>query len=200
MIHINLLAIIAWVIAYLLGSISTSIILCKIAKKPDPREVGSKNPGTTNILRIAGKKFALFTLIGDLGKGAIAVLLARFLLHQSDISLSIAAFAVILGHIYPIFHKFQGGKGVATAFGAFIALSPLFGLVVVLTWLVVALAFRYSSLAAIVANVLAPIYVLAISNTKYFVGLVLIALIILWRHKGNIERLINHTEQKIWGG
>lgn len=197
MFHINLLAVSSWVIAYLLGSISTSIIVCKIAKKPDPREVGSKNPGATNVLRVAGRKFALFTLIGDLGKGVIAVLVARFLLHQSGIFLSIAAFAVIFGHIYPIFHKFHGGKGVATAFGAFIALSPLLGVVVMLTWLVIAFVFRYSSLAALVANALAPIYSLAISHSQYFAGLVLIAIVIFWRHRENIERLINKTEQKI---
>jgi glycerol-3-phosphate acyltransferase PlsY len=192
--------VISLIIAYLLGSVSTSILISKLAKIPDPRQVGSGNPGATNMLRVAGKKLAALTLVGDVCKGLMAVLIARFFFNQCDFYLGLVAFAAILGHIYPIFHKFKGGKGVATAFGAILGLSPLLGLAVVLTWLTIAFIFRYSSLAALVACSLAPVYALFLAPPKFFIGLALIAILILWRHRENLERLRHRTEKKIGEG
>lgn len=194
--NITFLTLLAVIIAYLLGSISTSIVLCKLAHLEDPRNQGSGNPGATNMLRVAGKKFAFFTLLGDIGKGIIAVIIGR-LLGQHGFNLSIVALAVFVGHLYPVFFGFKGGKGVATAFGAMLGLSPILGGAVIITWLIIALIFRYSSLAALVAGTLAPIYTLFLASPTYFVGLVLITLFLYWRHRANIERLRTKTESKI---
>src|SRR5689334_17854922 len=139
--------IIAFIIAYLIGSISTAIVTCKIMRLPDPRDQGSGNPGATNVLRFGGKKAAIITLMGDMLKGVIPVLAAKWF-GFNTVGLSLVAFAAFLGHLYPIFFRFQGGKGVATAFGCFIALSWPLGLLLAATWLIIAILFRYSSLAA----------------------------------------------------
>lgn len=193
--HITHWTFIAIVIAYLLGSISSSVIVCKIAKKPDPREEGSKNPGTTNVLRLAGKKPALFTLLGDILKGVIAIIIGR-LLAQQGFNLSLVAVGVYLGHLFPLFHKFKGGKGVATGFGAILAMSPLVGIIGAVIWVLVAVVFRYSSLAALVAYLVAPFLMLFLSKPSYFVGILAITVLVFWRHWGNIERLRARTEPK----
>jgi len=184
------------IIAYLIGSISSSVIICKIAKKPDPRTQGSGNAGATNVLRFAGKKIAIFTLISDMLKGTIAVLIGR-LLGLEGLILGLVAIAVILGHIYPIFFKFKGGKGIATGLGVMFALSPALGIMAVLTWIVIASIFRYSSLAALVTFSLAPIYTIFLASHTYFIPLAMITALVIWRHRKNILRLKIGTENKI---
>lgn len=186
------------IIAYLLGSISSSIIICKLAHLPDPRSQGSKNPGATNMLRIGSKKLAAITLLGDMLKGIIAVSIGR-ILGLTGFELSFVALAAFLGHLYPIYFKFKGGKGVATAFGAYFALSPLLGVAVILTWIIVALIARYSSLAALTALALAPFYSLFAAQPfyAYFLALMLMTILSFWRHRANIMRLYHKTETKI---
>ncbi len=191
-----MLALFFIILAYLFGSINWAIILCKLAKLPDPRAQGSGNPGATNVLRFGGKKLAALVLLGDVLKGVIPVIIARlFFVH--GMGLSIVALAAVLGHMYPIFFRFQGGKGVATVLGAIIALSWIVGLIVILTWLIVAIVFRFSSLASIVSIILMPIYLGFWSNPQYVLPMILLAVIILYRHRGNIKRLFKGEEPKI---
>lgn len=136
--------------AYLLGSLSSAIIVCKAFGLPDPRSQGSKNPGATNVMRIGGKKLAVLVLVGDVLKGVVAVLLAKTLGLSGEL-LAAAGFAVFLGHCFPVFFSFKGGKGVATAMGALLALSPFIAGLTFLVWLIVFAVFRYSSLAAMTA-------------------------------------------------
>ncbi len=196
MIHITHWTLIALVVAYLLGSVSSSILVSKIFKTPDPREEGSGNPGTTNMLRLAGKKPALYTLLGDVLKGVVAILIARWILGQIGFNLGLVAVAVYIGHVFPVFHKFKGGKGVATGFGAMLALSPLVGAIVIVVWGATAAIFRYSSLAALVAYLVAPFLMLFLSSPAYFIGFAVIAVLVFWRHQGNIQRLRARTETK----
>ena len=182
------------VIAYLIGSLSTAILICQWLKLPDPRTQGSGNPGATNVLRFAGKRLAIMVLIGDFLKGLAAVGLAKFC---GVAPLSLIAFAVVLGHCYPIFFKFQGGKGVATAFGALFGLSFYLGAAMVLTWLLVALAYAYSSLAALTAIVLAPVYTAWFLDSKAAGFICLISLLVVWRHRRNIQNLTAGIETKI---
>ncbi len=195
-IHMTHWTFIALIVAYLFGSISSSIIVSKIFKTPDPRKEGSGNPGTTNMLRLAGKKPALYTLLGDLLKGAIAILLARWVFGQSGLNLGLVAVAVYIGHVFPVFHKFKGGKGVATGFGAMLAMSPLVGVIVIVIWAATAGIFRYSSLAALVAYLVAPFLMLFLSSPTYFIGFAIIAVLVFWRHQENIQRLRSRTETK----
>lgn len=183
--------------AYLMGSLSTAIIVCKLMGIDDPRTVGSKNPGATNVLRHGGKKAAFFTLLGDLLKGLIPVIVAKYLgLDYSGLVLvGIAAF---LGHLYPIFYKFQGGKGVATAIGVFLGINFGAGLAVVATWLIMAKGFKISSLAALIATALSPFYFYAFTNSHPLTfGITFIAVMIFWRHRSNIENLLSGKEDKI---
>jgi acyl phosphate:glycerol-3-phosphate acyltransferase len=184
------------VIAYVVGSLSSAIIVCKIMHLPDPRSQGSNNPGATNVLRIGGKLPAVITLVGDMLKGAIPVLLAH-LFNVQGFALGLVAIAALIGHIFPVFFKFQGGKGVATALGAMFALSPLLGIAMIITWLIVAALFRYSSLAALVSAGLAPIYAAVFTNYGYLLPILGITAILVWRHWTNIERLKAGTETKI---
>lgn len=195
-IHITWVTVLAAGIAYCLGSLSTAVVISKLAKLPDPREEGSKNPGATNMLRLVGKQFATMTLLGDMLKGIAAVLIGR-LLMQSGFNLSLIALSVFLGHVYPIFFGFKGGKGVATFLGSLVALSPMTGLVAIVTWLIIALVFRYSSLAALITAALSPLYAIMFHHMHYILCLIMIAVLLFWRHRANIERLKNHTEQKI---
>ena len=188
--------IIGMIIAYLLGSISSAILVCKLAKIEDPRQQGSKSAGATNVLRVAGKKAALYTLAGDLLKGLVAVLIGR-LLGLSGAELGFIALAAVLGHIFPVFFKFKGGKGVATSLGSLLALSPLLALCALAIWLLIAVIFRYSSLSALVAAAITPILTLFIFNPNYFLPLTLITLLVFWKHIANIKRLLNGTETKI---
>jgi glycerol-3-phosphate acyltransferase PlsY len=182
--------------AYLLGSLSTSIITAKALKLSDPRESGSKNAGATNALRLHGKKVGVIVLLGDLVKGVIPVIIAR-LLGLEGLVLGIVALTAILGHIYPIFFNFKGGKGIATAAGSILALSPLVGILVILVWLLVAYFSKYSSLAAISAIIATPILLMLFDDFGYFYPMLLICAILLWRHQGNIKRLLAGNESKI---
>jgi acyl phosphate:glycerol-3-phosphate acyltransferase len=184
------------ILSYLFGSINSAIIVCKLLRLPSPRSVGSGNPGTTNVLRLGGKKAAFFTLVGDLVKGLIPVLLAHLLQFQI-IAISIVAFAAVLGHIAPIFFNFKGGKGVATLIGVILGLNIFIGLAFIITWLVIAALTRYSSLAAIIATIETPFIVYYFYNVESFIVFLLLAIIILVRHKDNITRLITQQENKI---
>ena len=184
------------VIAYLIGSTMSAYVVCKITGHPSPKTQGSGNPGATNVLRIAGKKAALITFLGDAIKGMIPVIIAHWF-HASPSQLSIIALAAILGHIYPIFFGFQGGKGVSTTFGAALAIQPALGLLAIVTWLVVAVIFRYSSLAALISLISLPIWGTFTLDNQAFWPLCLITLLVLWRHRGNIKRLFDKREPKI---
>ena len=153
-------------IAYLCGSINFAIVLCKITGRPDPRSQGSGNPGATNVLRFGGKLLALAVIMGDALKGVLPVLLARAF-HVHDSALSLVALAAVVGHMYPLFFRFQGGKGVATTLGVILALSWMVGLIVIATWIVIALLFRFSSLASLVAIVLLPLYLFCFSDQAH---------------------------------
>jgi acyl phosphate:glycerol-3-phosphate acyltransferase len=184
------------VIAYLIGSLSSAIIVCKVLNLPDPRTQGSMNPGATNVLRIGGKTAAIITLAGDILKGFIPVLIGH-LVGISGFMLGIIAIAAVIGHLYPVFFKFQGGKGVATSLGTLLALNPLIGIGAIVIWLIVAVIFRYSSLAAIIAATAAPILTLVFANKGYFLPVLAITVILIWRHWDNIQRLRAGSESKI---
>ncbi|MDX8128959.1 glycerol-3-phosphate 1-O-acyltransferase PlsY [Methylomonas sp. EFPC1] len=181
-------------LAYLTGSVSSAIIVCKMMGLADPRENGSGNPGATNVMRIGGKKAAAITLLGDALKGLLPVLLAKALAVDSMV-LSMVVFAAFLGHLYPIFFEFKGGKGVATSLGVTLGVAWLLGLVVAATWFVVYKIGRISSLAALVAATLTPLYVwLIVGDVKLIITFTVISLILLWRHKSNIQRLLAGQE------
>jgi len=183
--------------AYLLGSISFAMIAAKLFGLADPRGYGSGNPGATNVLRSGNKKAALFTLIGDALKGWVAVFVAQKM-GFSDTIIGLVALAVFFGHLFPVFLKFKGGKGVATAAGVLLALDPLIGLAVLGTWLFVAFAFRYSSLAALLAAALAPVYTILINGTNGPTLVIsIIALTLIGKHWQNLQRLLAGQESKI---
>jgi len=183
--------------AYLLGSLSTAIILCRLMGLPDPRTQGSGNPGATNVLRFGGKKLAALTLLGDLVKGLVPVLVARAF-TADPIVLAAVAFAAFLGHLFPVFFGFKGGKGVATALGVLLGLSWPVALAALLTWLVMAAVFRYSSLSALTAATLAPVYMWWLNGQQPFIVMALgLSLILLWRHRANIQRLLAGQESRI---
>ncbi len=180
--------------AYLFGSISTAIIVCKLMRLPDPRSQGSGNPGATNVLRVGGKKPAAITLAGDSLKGLIPVLLARSL-DAPDLTLALAGLAAFLGHLYPLFFGFKGGKGVATMFGVLFGLHWAVGLATVASWLFVAKVLKISSLSALVASLLAPFYIwLIIPSREFIIVTVLMTILLYWRHRSNIQRLIQGEE------
>lgn len=188
--------IIAIAIAYLLGSLSSAIILSKVLKTPDPRTQGSGNAGATNVLRISGKKEAAMVLVGDALKGLIAVWIA-YILHLTPFMLGIVGLVAVVGHIYPVFFKFKGGKGVATAVGATMGLSFLSGILAAAAWAAIAFVTRYASLASIIAVILIPVFLVIFAKGAFFVPGVLIAALIIWKHKDNIQRLKTNTESKI---
>ena len=192
-----LLAILFPIIGYLAGSLASAIIVCKAMGLPDPRSGGSGNPGATNVLRLGGKKAAVLTLIGDVLKGVLPVLAAHAVAIPEP-ALALTALGAFLGHLYPVFFRFQGGKGVATAFGAIIALSWPVGLGFGLLWLGLAATTRYSSVASLSAGVAAPVLALVlVENVVYAVVLVVVAAFIIWRHRENIARLRAGTEGRI---
>lgn len=185
------------IIAYLIGSVPMAIVVARVFRLPDPRTTGSHNPGTTNILRYGGKVAAAVTLAGDVLKGALAVTLVQFA-ATDPIVLALSGLSVFLGHLYPIFFRFQGGKGVATALGVWLVLVPWVGLALLATWIVVAVAFRFSSLAAVVAACLAPIYVLWFTPIGVYIALSLaMTVLLVWRHRSNIRKLLAGTEGRI---
>jgi glycerol-3-phosphate acyltransferase PlsY len=185
------------VCAYLAGSLSAAIIVCKLMGLPDPRTQGSGNPGATNVLRVGGKKAAAITLLGDAVKGLLPVLAAQ-LLGVSNLILSLTALAAFLGHLYPVFFGFRGGKGVATAFGALTALAWPVALALLATWLVMAKLFNISSLAALTAAALSPLFMWWLRPEREFIAVaVVISLILIWRHRSNIRNLLKGTEGTI---
>ena len=183
----------AIVAAYLLGSVSFAIAVSWLMRLPDPRSYGSKNPGATNVLRSGSKVAAALTLIGDSAKGGVAVWLASYFTDE----LAAVGLAAFLGHLYPVFHRFQGGKGVATAAGVLLALDWRVGLGTIATWIVVALALRYSSLAALVAALFAPLATAFLLDLKSAFFVAVMSAFLVWRHRGNISRLIAGTEPRI---
>jgi acyl phosphate:glycerol-3-phosphate acyltransferase len=183
--------------AYLLGSISSAVVIARIMHLEDPRNVGSKNPGATNILRYAGKTAAALTLVGDLLKGVVAVVVARLVTDEPPVLASVGLLALV-GHIYPVFFGFRGGKGVATGFGVWLALNPWVALALVVTWLAAAALFRYSSLSALIATALCPIYVWLMLHQWPYVALsVVMGALLFWRHRSNIEKLLAGKESRI---
>ncbi len=185
------------IIAYLLGSLSSAVIVARLLGLKDPRDVGSGNPGATNILRYGGKGAAITTLIGDLMKGVAAVLIARAMGAEATI-MAASMVAVFLGHLFPVFFGFKGGKGVATALGVYLAVNIWVGLAVAGSWVVLAAITRYSSLAALAATALSPLFVWYwLRHPAYIVGSVVLAVILFWRHRANIQRLLAGTESKI---
>ncbi|MCE7623402.1 glycerol-3-phosphate 1-O-acyltransferase PlsY [Vibrio fluvialis] len=189
------LALIMIISAYLLGSVSSAVLICRLLGLPDPRAVGSHNPGATNVLRIGGKKTAAAVLLCDMLKGTIPVWSAYFLGIDS-LMLGIIAIAACLGHMYPLFFHFKGGKGVATALGAIAPIGLDLTLMIMLTWLVVAVIFRYSSLAALVTVLLAPFYTWMI-KPQYTLPVAMLCCLIVLRHHQNIKRLFAGTEPKV---
>jgi glycerol-3-phosphate acyltransferase PlsY len=182
--------------AYLIGSLSSAIILCKMAGLPDPRTQGSGNPGATNVLRFGGKKLAIIVLLIDVLKGVLPVLIARYL-ELDIVWITATAFAAFLGHLFPLFFQFKGGKGVATALGGFIALSPLLAGTVVLAWLTVFVVTRISSLSAIIAASVTPLLSpFFIENITARWIILMMAAMLLVKHHGNIKRLIAGEETK----
>lgn len=187
---------VVWIVAaYLLGSVAFGIIVSKLFGLPDPRTVGSGNPGATNVLRSGKKLAAALTLLGDVLKGWLPVWLAL----QSDMLMWVVAsvgLVVFFGHLYPVFYKFKGGKGVATALGVMLAISPLLGLAAVLTWVVVFAISRFSSLAAMAAAALSPVYALYLLSAykDYVIAVTVMAAMLIWRHRTNIQKLLAGTE------
>ena len=182
---------------YLFGSISTAILTCHLMGLPDPRSEGSGNPGATNVLRLGGKKAAFLTLSGDMLKGLVPVLIAQAL-HASPLIQSATALAAFLGHLYPVFFGFRGGKGVATALGVAFGLYWLAGLSVAGIWLLMAFVFRISSLSALTAMLLAPACFWLLKPEPAFIGvMIVITLMLFWRHRTNIRDLLSGTEGKI---
>jgi len=194
----NVSAVIA---AYLIGSLSFAVIVSKYYGMDDPRTYGSGNPGATNVLRSGKKKAAALTLLGDALKGLVAVVLARCLqdaLNLSDITISAVAVAALVGHMWPLFFGFKGGKGVATALGVLLALSPATALVCAAIWLVMAFGFKVSSLAALAATVAAPLVAFwLMPYPSWAWATVVIAVLVLYRHKSNIQNLLQGKEGKI---
>ncbi len=181
--------------AYLAGSISSAIIFAKIMGLPDPREQGSGNPGATNMLRIGGKKAAILTLAGDMLKGVIPVIIARLIGVQPEL-LIVVGFAAFIGHLYPVFFKFQGGKGVATAIGILIAADWVIALFTIGVWLTMSILSRISSLSALTAFFLTPLFVgLMGYSSLTVIVLSILTLMLIWRHRSNIQNLLHGTEK-----
>ncbi|MEJ1295906.1 MAG: glycerol-3-phosphate 1-O-acyltransferase PlsY [Candidatus Sedimenticola sp. (ex Thyasira tokunagai)] len=183
--------------SYLLGSLSSAIIVCKLMGLPDPRSQGSNNPGATNVLRIGGKKAAAITLAGDSIKGLIPVLVAK-MMGVDDLVLAAVAMAAFLGHLYPLFFGFKGGKGVATALGTQFGLGWQIGGSIAIIWLLIAKGLNISSLAALVAMALAPLIVWHFTGSQELLVMqIAMSLLLIWRHRSNIRNLISGEEGKI---
>jgi len=192
-------------LAYLIGSISFAVVVSKCMRLPDPYTYGSGNPGATNVLRTGNKKAAVLTLIGDGSKGFIALVLARWILGDDSLAATLNSWvlcgvvlAVFLGHLFPVFHRFRGGKGVATACGILFGINWILGLATLSTWLIVAFFTRYSSLAAMCAAIFAPVYCVFLFGVEPM-GLTLTCLcvLMLWRHRNNIVKLLDGSETRI---
>jgi glycerol-3-phosphate acyltransferase PlsY len=192
-------------IAYLIGSISFAVVVSKCMRLPDPHSYGSGNPGATNVLRTGNKLAAVLTLIGDASKGYFAVMLARILLGDDSLTSTLSSWllfgvviAVFLGHLFPLFHGFKGGKGVATACGILFGINWILGAATLGTWIIVAMFIRYSSLAALAAAVFGPIYfVFLFGFHPMGIALLVVCFLLIWRHRSNIKNLMNGTESRI---
>lgn len=190
-------AVLAGILAYLVGSIPFAVVVSRAMGLPDPRSYGSGNPGTTNVLRSGSKVAALLTLAGDAAKGWVAVWAAMRLGLAVEV-VAIVALAVFLGHVFPVWLRFQGGKGVATAAGVLLALDWRVGLATLVVWLVVVAASRYSSLGALVASVVAPVVVFTFLGAgPVFVATLAMCAVLVWRHEGNIRKLLRGEESRI---
>ena len=187
--------------AYLLGSISFAVVTSRAYGLPDPRTYGSNNPGATNVLRTGKKQAAAITLIGDSVKGWLAVFLASRFAEPDAVELTMAAagVAVVIGHIFPVFFRFQGGKGVSTVLGVLFGLNVYLALGSLATWLMIAVFFRISSLAALIAAAFAPFFALILYNAMhpFFIAVVLLSVVLVWRHHANIRNLLAGTEGRI---
>jgi len=192
-------------LAYLIGSVSFAVVVSKCMRLPDPHSYGSGNPGATNVLRTGNKRAAVLTLFGDALKGFVAVVLARMILGEGSLSSSLNSWilcgvvvAVFLGHLFPIFHGFKGGKGVATACGILFGINWILGLATLATWIIVAKFMRYSSLAALAAAVFGPIYfVFLFGFHPMGIALLIVCALLIWRHRSNIHNLMNGKESRI---
>ncbi|CBJ50280.1 glycerol-3-phosphate 1-O-acyltransferase PlsY [Ralstonia solanacearum] len=189
------------VAAYLIGSVSFAVVVSRAMGLADPRTYGSGNPGATNVLRSGNRKAAILTLLGDAAKGWLAVWLAQLLATRygvEDMGIALAVIAVFLGHLYPVFHRFTGGKGVATAAGILLALSGWLGLATLATWLIIAMFFRYSSLAALVSAVFAPFYYVLLFGIDPIAGAIAVmSVLLIARHRANIAKLLAGKESRI---
>jgi glycerol-3-phosphate acyltransferase PlsY len=187
--------------AYLIGSVSFAIVVSKIFRLEDPRTFGSGNPGATNVLRTGNKAAAALTLLGDCMKGVVPVALAVYFderLALGDAGIALVSIAVFAGHVWPLFFRFKGGKGVATARGVLLGLNPILGLATLTTWIVIAYAFRYSSLAALISALFAPFYyTLLFGLNPIGFAVVVMSALLIWRHRSNIGNLIAGKESKI---
>ena len=192
-------------IAYLIGSISFAVVVSKCMRLPDPHSYGSGNPGATNVLRTGNKLAAVLTLIGDALKGYLAVMLARVLLGDESLTSTLNSWllcgvviSVFLGHLFPVFHGFKGGKGVATACGILFGINWILGAATLGTWIIVAIFMRYSSLAALAAAVFGPIYFVFLFGFQPMgIALLVVCFLLIWRHRSNIHNLINGKESRI---
>ena len=188
-------------VAYLIGSISFAVLVSRAMGLPDPRSYGSKNPGATNVLRTGRKAAAVLTLAGDCFKGWLAVFLTDYFFATAVppvYKMAPVAIAVVIGHMYPVFHRFRGGKGVATALGALLGLNPWLAAGALSTWIVIAVFFRRSSLAALIAAVSAPVFCYMLYGIHpYTLAVGIIGLLLIWRHRTNLRNLIAGTEGKI---
>ena len=192
-------------LAYLIGSISFAVVVSKCMNLPDPHSYGSGNPGATNVLRTGNKLAAALTFLGDALKGYFAVMLARILLGDQSLTSTLGSWvlcgvviAVFLGHLFPIFHGFKGGKGVATACGILFGVNAILGIATLSTWIIVAVFLRYSSLAALAAAVFGPIYFVFLFGFQPMgVALLIVCMLLIWRHRSNIQNLLNGTESRI---
>ena len=191
----------ALIAAYLIGSLSFAVIVSRGLGLADPRSYGSKNPGATNVLRSGNRAAAVLTLVLDALKGYVPVLLVLIDGPRFGLNETVAAFAglaAFLGHLWPLFFRFKGGKGVATAAGALLAINPWLGLATLLSWLIIAAFFRYSSLASIIAAAFAPFYQALIWGTEpALLAIAIMSLLLVWRHEGNIKKLLAGTESKL---
>jgi glycerol-3-phosphate acyltransferase PlsY len=196
-----LLPVAVWVAAYLLGSLSFAVIVSRLMGLQDPRRYGSRNPGATNVLRSGHRGAALLTLALDALKGYVPVLLVlifgpRFALNET--TAAFAGLAAFVGHLWPVFFRFQGGKGVATAAGVLMALNGVLGLATLLTWVIVAMFFRYSSLASLSAAAFAPFFMALMWDVEpSLIAVVVMSLLLVWRHEGNIRKLLDGTESRL---
>ena len=191
----------AVVVAYLIGSLSFAVIISRLMGLADPRSYGSGNPGATNVLRSGNRSAAVLTLALDALKGYLPVMVALLLQHRlglGALAIALVGLAAFLGHLWPVFFRFQGGKGVATAAGVLLALNPLLGLATLVSWLLIAVFFRYSSLASLVAAVFAPFFQVLVWGVEPALACIVpMSLLLVWRHAANIRKLLAGTESRI---